>query len=258
MRCALARGGVGHLVVALAVLAGAGAARADTTYQEANRAYKTGDYAQAVEHYESLVAAGVVHEYLYYNLGNAHFRAGRLGPAIYNYERALRIDPGLGDARYNLAVAREAVTEKVADRLERAEKDPLWMRAVTFLSIGWLSLVFLLGTALLFGGLIALRLLATGLARTAMLVTTAFVAVGYLATVVLLAGHILFLETVQLGIVLPDRLLMHEAADDRTAERGQVHAGLRVRIVDREPGWVRVRLANGHEGWVPDGAIGEL
>jgi tetratricopeptide (TPR) repeat protein len=241
-----------------ALLVAAAPASADTTYKEANRAYKAGEFEQAVARYEALVVAGVAHPDLYYNLGNAYFRAGQLGPAIYNYERALRIDPGLSDARYNLAVAREAVAEKVADRLERAERDPLWIRAVTFLSIGRLSILFLLGTALLFGGLIALRLLSTGLARTATLVTTAFVGVGYVAVAVLLAGHILFLETVKLGVVLPDRLQMHEGADDRTAERGQVHAGLRVRVVDRQPGWARVRLANGHEGWVPDSAIGDL
>lgn len=30
---------------------------------------------------------------LFYNLGNAYYRQGKLGLAILNYERALRLDP---------------------------------------------------------------------------------------------------------------------------------------------------------------------
>jgi SH3-like domain-containing protein len=30
----------------------------------------------------------------------------------------------------------------------------------------------------------------------------------------------------------------------------QVHAGLRVRLLERDQDWLRVRLANGLEGWV--------
>jgi tetratricopeptide (TPR) repeat protein len=246
------------LVLAILCAAPALAVAAEASYADGNAAYKGGRYEEAIADYEALVEAGVVHQNLYYNLANAYFRAGFLGPAVYNYERALRIDPGFADARYNLRVAREAVAEKVVDRLEEAETEPLYTRVVTFFSIGELSVGFLLLNALFFGALVALRILADGFARTALKVVSAFVGVGYLACAALLAGHILFLETVQVGVVLPDELLMHEGADGASAERGQVHAGLRVRVIGEEPGWLRVRLANGHEGWVPSDAIGRL
>jgi SH3-like domain-containing protein len=70
--------------------------------------------------------------------------------------------------------------------------------------------------------------------------------------------HIYFLERVELGVVLPDRLQMREGTDERAAERAEIHAGLRVEILDREDGWMRIELANGHEGWVPADAIGAL
>lgn len=248
------------LVLALVGLAAAPASAQDggSSYAEGNEAYKAGRYQEAIGDYEALVEAGVVHQDLYYNLGNAYFRAGFLGPAIYNYERALRIDPGFSDARYNLRLARDAVAEKVVDRLEEAETERLYIRVVTFFSIGELSVAFLILNGLFFAGLVGLRVLVDGFARTAVKVMSAFVGVGYLACVALLCGHILFLETVEVGVVLPDELLMHEGADIASAERGQVHAGLRVRVLAEEPGWLRVRLANGHEGWVPGDAIGRL
>ena len=44
---------------------------------------------------------------LAFNLGDAYFRKGALGPAIWSFERALALDPGDEDARYNLDKARK-------------------------------------------------------------------------------------------------------------------------------------------------------
>jgi hypothetical protein len=233
-------------------------ARADNTYAKANAAFTSGEYPVAVELYESLVSAGVVHEDLYYNLGNAYYRSGWLGPAIYNYERALRVSPGFSDARYNLAVAREAVAEKVVDRLKKAEQEQWTISLVTYFTIGELSVAFLVLNILFFGGLIVLRFISNGFARTALLVSTVFLGVGFVACTALTVGHALYLEKVRVGIVLPDQLHMREGADQKTATRSPVHAGLRVRIIRQEPGWTQVRLANGAEGWVPEKSIGAL
>ncbi len=241
------------------VIAGAStSARADTSFADANRAYQDGRYAEAVEHYEALVDRGIVHEDLYYNLGNAYFRVGQLGPATYNYERALRVSPSFLDAAYNLQLARRAAFGEVLDRLEEAERDPLWVRAVTVASSGALAVALAALSILVFGAWMIIRLLASGLLRTAMVVANSFAGVGLVACAALLAGHIYFLERVNLGIVLDDQVVMREGADAGRAARGRVYAGLRVVVVEREAGWLRVRLATGVEGWVPEASIGEL
>lgn len=262
-----------RLLVAAAVvvaLSGLGAHRAlaAQSYADANNAYKEGRWEAAVSQYEALVTAGVVHPDLYYNLGNAYFRCatettetkcpGGIGHAIYNYERALRLQPDFRAARENLRLARETVATRWEDRLKDAESDPLWITVVTFLSISRLTIMFLVFNVLLFAGLTVNRFLATGFTRTALRVTNSFAAVGLFVAVVLLAGHIYYLEDKDMGIVLPDQVQMREGTDPRSAERAQIHAGLRVEIIDREPGWLRVELANGHEGWVPADTIGEL
>jgi hypothetical protein len=224
----------------------------------ANRAYKEGRFDQAIPLYEALVATGVEHEELYYNLGNAYFRAGRLGSAIYQYERALRLDPGHDDARYNLVIARQVVAERVVDRLKGAESDPWWVRLATFFSLSQLTLGFLLLDVLLFAGLIALRFLATGFARSALIATAAFVGLAMIGSLGLLRAQVYVHEEVHQGIVIADQVVMREGADERSAERGKLHPGVRLRLRGREPGWLRVRLSNGMEGWVPDTAVGRL
>jgi hypothetical protein len=254
------------LAIAIAVvvlLGGAGLvaapreARADD-FGDANRAFQAGRAAEAAAIYEGIVARGVVHEDLFYDLGNAYFRAGKLGPAIWSYERALRVEPSLDDARFNLAVAQGEVAARVADRLEGAEIEPLWVRVVTTFSLSDLGLAVLALDALVFGLLVALRFLSVGLLRTAVAVTAGFAAVAALGAVVLFVGHIWLVERIEQGIVLPDRVVMREGPDHTLAERGELHPGLRVRVLAARGGWLHVRLANGVDGWLPADVIGRL
>ncbi len=227
-------------------------------YAAANSAYLQGDFSGAAVGYQTLVDEGGFHEDLYYNLGNAYFRSAKLGLAIFNFERALRIEPAFADARYNLEVARETVAERVVDRLKGAESEPLWVRAVTFFSITQLTIAFFAFNLLFFASLLVLRFLATGFTRTALVVTTTFVGVALVASLLLLNRHIYVLERIHQGIVLADQVTMREGPDNSLAERGQLHPGLRLRVLVREPGWFKVRLSNGVEGWLPEESIGEL
>ena len=69
--------------------------------QRANQLYSEGEYRQAADAYEQLLQEQGVAPELYYNLGNAYFKAGEVALSILNYERALRLNPRFDDARYN-------------------------------------------------------------------------------------------------------------------------------------------------------------
>lgn len=71
-------------------------------FAEANRAYEQGDFATAAERYTQLLAAFPGNATLEYNLGNCHARLNDVGRAVLHYERALRSNPRLDDARTNL------------------------------------------------------------------------------------------------------------------------------------------------------------
>ena len=75
-----------------------------------------------------------------------------------------------------------------------------------------------------------------------------------LAAGALLAGALLVgraqLDRVPFGVVLPDAVAVKEGADANYRTSFDVHAGLRVRLVERDQDWLRIRLANGLEGWV--------
>jgi hypothetical protein len=227
-------------------------------FAEGNVAYQQGNWSKAIEDYEALVEDGVVHEDLYYNLGNAYFRDGKLGQAIFNYERALRVEPGMSDAEYNLEVAREVVAERGESRLKGAEVDPWWVRLATFFSMSQLGVVLLIMMLLLCGLLTALVFLPTGFLRTSLLVLVAFMGVGIATSGSLLALHRYVVDNVHQGILVSDLTVMREGPDATLAERGQLHPGLRVRILGQEGDWLLIRLANGVEGWVPESSVGRF
>ena len=245
------------LVLLLGVIA-APNAEAASDFTEANLSYENGDFDKAVTGYESLVARGVHNEELFYNLGNAYFRLDELGRAIYNYERALRLLPEMKDAEFNLRVARDVVAQRTRDRFREAEVDPLWVRLANHFTIGKLTLALLILNTLFFSALLLLRFLMPGFRRTVLFVTNSFVGVALLTCLAMFVLQVVFLERVRMGIVLKDQVVMREGTGADLAERGTLHAGLRVQVVEESAGWFRVRLSTGNEGWVPESSVGRL
>lgn len=220
----------------------------------ASTAYINGNYHEAVEAYEELAARGLSSAKLYYNLANACFKEEQLGRAILFYRRALRIDPGSVDARYNLSVA-EARTK---DSIEQVPEFFLtsWFRAIrqamncTVWSI--LSLVSLacgLGAILLC--LLAQRLSwrKTGFygalaALTFFFVTTCFA-----------AGERRSILDRSEAVVMSSSASVKSAPDRSATDLFVLHEGTSVRITDRLDPWCEVTIADGKKGWVESSKI---
>ena len=62
----------------------------NTLFFHGNALYGEERYAEAAAEYERVLAAGLESGPLYFNLGNAYFKAGDVGHAVLAYERALR------------------------------------------------------------------------------------------------------------------------------------------------------------------------
>ena len=243
----------------LLVVVAAPEARADLVddaWKKGNDAYFRGDHAGAVAAYEQLDRQGVVSADLYYNLGVAHFRQGNLGRAVWSFERAAMLDPDDEDARFNLAQARKLAERRVRDKLEGAERDPTWIRVVTFVPASVLTWILVV-VYLAFFALLFVRRRASDESRPALGAGAAIVGVMAALAGVLLIGRAA-LDRLPFGIVLPEMVAVKEGADPNYRTSFSVHAGLRVRLLERDQDWVRVRLANGLEGWVRDQDVGAL
>jgi len=257
---------IGGLLLALALVATP--ARADLTgdlWKRGNDAYLRGDYPAAVAAYQQLDRQQIVSAELQFNLGNAYYRQGQLGRAIWSWERALALDPDHEDARYNLAQARKLEETRVHDKIEGAEREPAWVRVVGQLAAATESWLFVACYVAFFIAL-GLRVRARrqagsdegeaghGSAWTAL---AAILGVCAALAGLLLIGRVA-MDRMSSGIMLADQAEVKEGADPNYKTSFQVHAGLRVRLLDHDKDWVRIRLANGLEGWVRDRDVGRL
>ena len=246
-------------LAAIALVLAQGRARADRldeAWRRGNEAYLHGDYAAAVAAYEEVDRQGPSSADVAFNLGDAYFHKGALGPSIWAFERALSLDPNDDDARYNLDKARKLAARRAHDRMEGEDKEPAWMRlcgGIAPATATWFFVALYLG---FFAALITRRW-ARGDWRPALTAGASVLAAGAMLTGVLLAGRV-YLDRIPFGVLLPDEVAVKEGADASYRTSFDAHAGLRVRIVDRDQDWLRVRLANGLEGWVKAQEIGRI
>lgn len=131
--------------------------------ETAAAAYAKGDYQQAAECYTKLLKVGESAE-LYYNLGNCEYRLGNITQSIIAYERALRLNPGDSDTRYNLQFLRGKTIDKVVPVDEmffvtwyHSLQNLMSIDAWAILAVSAFVLALILILAYLFGSNILLR-----------------------------------------------------------------------------------------------------
>lgn len=239
------------LLLCVATLAGGGAV--EDRFAGAGHAYEAGDFAQAEIGYRALLEEGARAPEVYYNLGSALYRQGKLGAAILSYERALRLDPGDADTLHNL----EHCRQQIADRDEPPRHwttlaYQAWSRRVGSSGEAWILLsLYLPGMAAL-----GVWVLHSGerVRRAAR-----FAAVLLLTLALPAAALVGVRAAVESGnpeaVVLADKVEGRSGPGADNAVLFSVHEGLKVQVRNRAGDWVQVLLPNGLNGWVPDSAL---
>src|SRR5436309_5610161 len=96
-----------YRVIICAFLISSAFAQSDATFAKANQEYADRNFKEAIDGYGQLVRSGQWSANLFYDLGNAYFRAEDFGHAILNYERALALESHHPEAQANLRIARD-------------------------------------------------------------------------------------------------------------------------------------------------------
>ena len=254
MRCGAGRTACMALFMSIAWSTAPVAAQ-EAFFDEGNRRYQEGDYAGAVELYERILESGLESGELHYNLGNAWFRLGELGPAILHYERARRIMPRDDDLRANLELARSLTVDQVTPlpgfwlfRVVRWWVDLLSRPALLTVVTGtWLTAMLALIVAVCGRG----DSLLVWSRRTA-------AAAGALALVfgLSLVARELAVGQPDEAVIMAEEAAVHSApSDDEALFIFTVHEGTKVRIERRSEAWVEIVLEDGQIGWVRSGQL---
>jgi len=124
---------VAMLLAALATTVSPAAAEdsALALHDRALQLYEAEDYDAAIDAFREVLAAGVNDPRVHYNLGNAYFKAGRLGFAIWNYRKALEMAPRDEDIRANLEYARFLALDSIEENARTDTRVRDWLDRVT-------------------------------------------------------------------------------------------------------------------------------
>ena len=89
------------------------ASEAENLVKMGNEFYQEKLYNKAIDVYQQVIHLGYEGTSLYYNLGNAYYRSGKLGLSILYYEKALKLSPGDDEVIHNIAIANAKTLDKI-------------------------------------------------------------------------------------------------------------------------------------------------
>lgn len=243
-----------HIIITLALLlAPIAQASSNIHLKEANAcmadsSYRAGNYEEAIAQYEAVLADGLTSADLYYNLGNAYYRTGQMGLAILNYERALRLQPGMTDARQNLELA----NSKTSDRITVLPKIFLaqWYDSlVTHISpSAWKCLVFIFFLLVCASTVVMILSHRIGIRKGAL---ASLIASGlfFILAVLLLIASLSHFNSHSEAIVLEPSMAVKSSPELQSVDKLILHEGTKVSISESLSGWYKITLADGTTGW---------
>ncbi len=215
---------------------------------EANAQYAAEEYEAAANLYEEILKEGESAT-IYYNLGNAYYKQGKLAPAILNYERALLRDPSDENIQYNLEMA----NSQTVDKFESVGR---------FFLLKWIdSLSSLYNTNTwayisIFSFILALVLAGTFI----------FARIGWMKKTAFFAGITIFVISIiafSFSKSQKDKLIIHDYAvifsptitvksspDESGTELFLLHEGTKVKIKRRLGNWIEIQSIDGNIGWI--------
>lgn len=222
----------------------------EATIKEAEAAYTKEDYTKAIELYEGLLKTHGESAEIYYNLGNAYYKANKIAPAILNYERAQLLEPGDGDIRFNLQLARQ----KSVDKIEPVGNFFLteWFQSIqnmgsadAWAKTGIISFILFIGCLILFFFSKWIHLKKIGFY------------VGILLLVLVIFSNIFAgnqkdeLVNRKGAIVFAPTVTVKSSPDASGNDLFILHEGTKVSIKSKLGDWSEIEMEDGNVGWMP-------
>jgi len=221
---------------------------ANATSNDPNQASRL--YERAILNYEKIISDGRIrNSRLFYNLANAYFLKEDLGRAVLNYRRAERLDKADTNIQKNLAFARSRRIDKVDVRAEDRVFETLFFWHYDF------SVRTRLLIACLCFGIVSISLsVMLWRGKGAPWIISALIC-GVL-TICFVTSIIL--ETrdqyqAAYGVIIADEVVGRQGDGPNYPEsfKEPLHAGTEFDLLERRPGWFRIRLSDGSSSWIP-------
>ena len=224
------------------------------TKAEGDSAYVKNDYASAIQIYEALLKEGEAAE-VYYNLGNSYYKTGDIAKAILNYERALLLQPGNGDIRANLEVARAKTVDKVEPIPEIFFVS--WTKSlINSMSVDAWAVCGVVCFILLIASLYFFIFSKQVVLKKASFICGIVFLIAVILANVFASEQKDSLQNRDSAIVMSPSVTVRSTPSESGTSLFILHEGHKVTIKDASmKGWKEIRIEDGKVGWVPSSSI---
>lgn len=229
----------------------------DEIMDNAAQYYRNNDFLSAISEYEKLTTEGYAGVSLFYNLGNAYYRLGKLGYAILYYEKAHKLSPNDEDVKHNLALANLGTI----DRIETLPKFFLFEWWESFLALlstqTWIVISLIIYLLLLV--VIAVYFFAANIIHPRISFFSGAVVLLILILTISVAAVKLNRENKRLEAIVVDKSVVVKLSPDEKGKDGFViHEGLKILLEDEIDNWRKIRLPDGKVGWLLSDTIRQI
>lgn len=221
----------------------------EALFSEANTFYKVEDYNRALGVYLALEEKGLESSELYFNLGNCYYKLNKVAPAIYYYEKALKVDPTNEDALHNLTFAKR-MTLDVIEELPKTIFQRFSTNVIQKLPFDTWALIAVIASFL--ASVLFLLYHFSGSSKMKLLYfNTTIFAVFVMLVSVFFAFH--NYDTVQKNrgaIIFAAKAEITNAPTASSEVVFSLHEGTKVIILDELDNWKKIKIADGKTGWI--------
>jgi len=226
-------------------------------FSEANTFYKESNFERSLDVYLAIEEQGLESTELYYNLGNCYYKLNKVAPAIYYYEKAIKLDPLNEDAQFNLAFANR-MTIDVIEELPKTFLQKFSSSVIQKFSFDIWGLI-----AVIASFLVSLLFLLYHFSYTSRKKLFYFNTTIFAGFVVLISVFFAFdnYDTVQknrIAIIFSTKVEIKNAPTTSGDEVFELHEGTKVVILDELDNWKKIKIADGKVGWIKDNELKEI
>lgn len=230
---------------------------AQNAFEKGNELYRKGKYEEAAQAYESILKDKKESAEVYFNLGNAYYKLNRIAPSIYNYEKALLLNPNDKDVSVNLGFAQKMAIDDIKDVPKVGFTKMLYGITGSYHYDTWAWI------AVTFASLCLLFFLGYYLAGTTLIKRIFFIGmfVSLLVIVISILSAV-FVKSVTLkerpAIVFEEVVSVKSEPSKSAQDAFILHEGTKVFVTEEVDNWKKIELADDSVGWIDSSAIKEV
>ena len=222
---------------------------AEDLFKKANTQYKEGQYEKAIDTYHQIKELNLISSEVYYNLGNCHYKLNEVAPAIYNYEKALLIDPLNEDARNNLVFAKKLTIDNIKELPKSIfqKMDESYVKKLSYNEWAITTIVFVfLGSSLF----LLFYFSYTPSLKRLFFVTSVLSFLLFIFSFIITVKEYSFnLSNVE-AIIFVEETEVKNAPTLNSDDIFKLHEGTKVTVLDAVDSWKKIKIADGKIGWI--------